>query len=133
MAKRRRQAAAVPAALDVHEPAAVERVRARMAKLIASVHAAIADANRATLGDVIDAARWARFDVDSALALKGHVADLPDAHWTALRYTHREAALATLTAFLETPRAVSLVSMRNLRARLDGLITVARGLANELG
>ncbi len=115
------------------EPAAVERVRGRIDKLGDVVRATLADPSAANVDAVIDRARWARLDVDSALALKGHVADLRDGHWSALRYTDRRAAIETLTAFLETKgRAPDLTAMRNLRARLEGLLAVARGLASDL-
>ncbi len=116
------------------DPAAVERVRTRLDKLNELIRVAIADPTAHNIAAVVDTARWARLDVDSALALKGHVADLRDAHWTTLQYSGREGALATFATFIEAPvGSLNLVAMRNLRARLEGLITIARGLAHDVG
>jgi len=110
------------------DPEPVARVRARIAKLNETLDAAIAAPTRDAVAAVIDAARWARLDVDTALALKGHVADLRDARWTSLRFSTAPAALATFAAFVDAPTQVlNLVEMRNLRARLEGLLAVARG------
>lgn len=98
-----------------------------------AIRATLADVTTVNVDAVIDAVRWARLDVDSALALKGHVADLRDGHWSTLRYTDRPVAAATFAAFLEAAIPTwDLKALRNLRARLDGMLAVARGLAAEL-
>jgi hypothetical protein len=112
------------------DPAAVARVLVRLGALNAALRTAIHDPSPGNAAVVVDAARWARLEVDSALALKGHVAGLRDQSWCTLKFTTRSAALATFTAFVDGHRdALDLVEMRNLRARLEGLLTIARGLA----
>lgn len=106
----------------------VERVRTRLNRLIETVRTAIAAPSTATLAAVIDDARWTRLDVDTSLALKGHVADLRDAAWRDRSFTTESGALATLEEFAAAPSGkLSLIEMRNLRARLDGLLAVVRG------
>jgi hypothetical protein len=110
------------------EPDLVARVSTRLAKLNSAIRSALDAADREAVASVIDRARWARFDVDSALAFKRQVSPLRDAHWSKLRFTNASDALKTLHAFLEaSPGSLGLVEMRNLRARLDGLLNVARG------
>lgn len=106
----------------------IERVRARVAKLHESIGAAVEAPTLDTLAAVVDDARWTRLDVDTALALKGHVADLRDAHWTTLQFTTPADALATFESFASAPTSnYALIEMRNLRARVEGLLKVARG------
>lgn len=114
------------------DPAKIARVHERLARLNKAIARAIANPSSEHIADVIDAARWARLDVDTVLALKGHVPDLRDGHWATLGYTDRRTALATLAAFAEAQTGSDIVAMRNLRARLDGLLAVARGLAAAL-
>ena len=112
----------------------VSRMRMRLACLSEQIHAAITRPNAETLSAVIDAARWARFDVDDALAFKGHVADLRDAHWRELRFETPMSARAVFEAFTAAHvRTLGLVETRNLRALLDGLLNVARGWLAALG
>ena len=115
----------------------VERVRARLVRLFEALHRALDDpgpahdpaTRRACVDAVIDAARWARLDVDGALAFKGHVAELRDADWLRLSPASHDEALAIFRRFLAS-RTTSwdLVAMRNLRARLEGLLVSARAL-----
>jgi curved DNA-binding protein CbpA len=106
----------------------VTRVRERMQKLDRALEIALGEPNEHNVEAVVDAARWARLEVDSALAFKGHVADLRDEAWKRLTYTDRKSALEVFTRFrLMTEATWDLVALRNLRARLDGLLAVARG------
>lgn len=115
------------------EPEALVRVRARLATLMSALRAALARPDRERLGELVDRARWARFDVDVALSLKGHVTDLRDEPWRTLRFSEPREARQTLEAFLEAPvYRLPLVEMRNLRARLDGLIVVTNGWIEAL-
>ncbi|GAC1577450.1 MAG: hypothetical protein NVS3B20_25550 [Polyangiales bacterium] len=111
----------------------VDRVHARLGRLIATIRAGMAAPSRKTLAAIIDDARWTRLDVDNSLALKGHVADLRDAHWSGLLFTSPLQALEVLEAFVRAPtEGLDLVEMRNLRARLDGVLSVARGYGAAL-
>jgi hypothetical protein len=111
------------------DPVDVARVRGRLDHLERALRDAMDDPSRAHLDAVIDAARWTRFDVDGALAFKGHVPDLRDASWRALSPpANVDAACITFERFVSArPTSWDLVAMRNLRARLDGLIATARG------
>lgn len=65
--------------------------------------------------------------------MKGHVPNLRDARWEQLRFTNAGEALATLAAFVDAPsKGFGLVEMRNLRARVDGLLKVSRGYQQAL-
>ena len=108
----------------------VDRVRVRMIRLEEALRAALKETTRASVDDVIDAARWTRLEVDAALALKGHVADLGDAAWSRMAPRDRVEALGIFARFLQQrPETWDLVGVRNLRARLDGLLTATRVLA----
>jgi hypothetical protein len=114
------------------EPESVAQVQRRFEVVDAAIRAALAEPTRANLDAVIDAARWARFDVDAALAMKGHVPDLRDEHWATMKFTTPAMALSMLENFVATPlERLDLVAMRNLRARLTGVLAMARGLAES--
>ncbi|MGZ3449447.1 MAG: J domain-containing protein [Polyangiales bacterium] len=114
------------------EPEAVARVRRRLEILEAAIRSACSDPSPSKIAEVIDAVRWARLDVDTALAMKGHVADLFDEHWARMTFTTRAKAFWVLRQFIGAPIArLDLVGMRNLRARLTGVLAIARGLAES--
>jgi hypothetical protein len=111
------------------DPEAVARVRTRIEALDAAIRALLSDPNGVDGAAVTDAARWARLDVDTALAMKGHVPDLRDDAWAHMKFTSREHARATLRQFVTEPiTRLDLVGMRNLRARLTGVLAMSRGL-----
>jgi hypothetical protein len=110
------------------DSAAIGRVRKRLDTLDAAIRSALEAPSPQRFATVVDVARWARLDVDTALAMKGHVPNLRDERWARMTYTTRQSALDTLQEFLSQPIArLDLVGMRNLRARLSGVIAVARG------
>lgn len=105
-------------------------MRKRLETLDVAIRALLADATAANAAAVTDVARWARLDVDTTLAMKGHVPDLPDEAWAHMKFTGRDHAIETLRQFSSEPiTRLDLVGMRNLRARLTGVLAMARGLS----
>jgi curved DNA-binding protein CbpA len=81
---------------------------------------------------VLDEARWSRLYVDLALAFQRQVYPLRDDAWCTARYTGEREAWKLLASFRETvvrleAMQLDVVELRNLRARLDGLIAVLEG------
>jgi hypothetical protein len=88
------------------------------------------------LETLLDAARWTRLHVDFALAFQRQVHPLTDAAWSARRFTTERAAMATIVEFRDRlvpapASAMDLAGLRNLRARLDGLMAVVDGWAKR--
>ena len=115
----------VPMDLDAER---VARVRARIEKVNEAIRAALQKPSREAVAAIVDQARWAKLETDTALAFKRQAGTLRDAHWADLKFTSQDAAQKTLEEFASAPtKNANLVDMRNLRARIDGLLNVARG------
>ena len=108
-----------------------------MLRLLAAVDLAVLRSTRQSIDDVVDVARWSRLETDLALGLKGHVDPLRDAEWSSLQYQGPADAARVMIKFRAhaaklDQASLDLVELRNLRARLDGLIAVLSGLLREL-
>jgi hypothetical protein len=119
------------------EPETRANVHRSILRLLAAIDLAVLSATRQSIDEVVDVARWCRLETDLALGLKGHVDPLRDAGWSSLQYQGPAEAARVIVHFrkiaarLDQAR-LDLVELRNLRARLDGLITVLSGLLHEI-
>ncbi len=93
----------------------------------------VAQMDAALLEQLLDAARWTRTHVDLELALQREVGDIRDQSWRELQFTNETAARSALRDFSAAIRPLPdaglklQVELRNLRARLDGLIQLSSG------
>jgi curved DNA-binding protein CbpA len=120
-------------------PTPLDDVEARLQRLVAAIDRACESptVTRQKLDAVLDAARWSRLHVDLALAFKPQVHPLRDRAWSMARYTAERDARELVAAFRETVLRLDVsridhVELRNLRARLDGLLAVAEGWRRAL-
>ena len=119
------------------EPETKANVHRSLLRLLAAIDLAVLRATRPSIEDVVDVARWSRLETDLALGLKGHVDPLRDAAWSSLQYQGPAEAARVMVKFRKLAgeldqASLDLVELRNLRARLDGLIAVLSGLVREL-
>jgi hypothetical protein len=79
---------------------------------------------------IVDHARWVRLYVDLELAFKPY-RDVQDAAWSTRRFSTEDQARQFLSEFRATIQDVSAVTaglteLRNLRARVEGVLNVGQ-------
>jgi hypothetical protein len=119
------------------EPEARASVHRSLLRLLAAIDSAVRSSTSASITEVVDRARWCKLETDLALGLKGHVDPLRDAEWSSFLYQGPADAARIIVRFRRLAEELSqarldLVELRNLRARLEGLIAVLAGLLDEL-
>jgi curved DNA-binding protein CbpA len=119
------------------DPESRANVHRSLLRLVAAIDLATMHSTAESVAAVIDLGRWCKFETDLALALKGHVDPLRDAGWSSSVYEGPAAAARLIVKFRKLaaeldPAGLDLVELRNLRARLEGLIAVLSGFVAEM-
>jgi len=111
---------------------AIAEVHVRLGKLLGSIDELLGTpkADIRMLERLIDLARWAKLYIDLELAFKPY-RDVRDAEWATRRFSTETAARQMFEEFRSTLSDVAAetaghVQLRNLRARVEGVLNVAQ-------
>jgi hypothetical protein len=111
---------------------AIAEVHVRLGKLLASIDELLGTpkADIRLLERLIDHARWAKLYIDLELAFKPY-RDVRDAEWATRRFSSEAPARQMFEEFRSSLSDVSAetdghVALRNLRARVEGVLNVAQ-------
>src|SRR5512140_309607 len=111
---------------------AIAELHVRICKLLAAIDDVL-DSSTSDIREIerlVDLARWTKLYIDLELAYQPYW-DVQDAEWSTRRFSTEEAARQLLVEFRSTLRDVAAatvghVKLRNLRARVDGVLNVSQ-------
>jgi hypothetical protein len=111
---------------------AIAEVHVRIGKLLAVIDEIreTSSSNIRTIERLVDLARWTKLYIDLELAYQPYW-DVEDAPWRTRQFSTEDAARKLLVEFRSTLRDVAAttaghVKLRNLRARVDGVLNVSQ-------
>jgi hypothetical protein len=111
---------------------AIAEVHVRLGKLLAVIDEILdsSSADIRVLERLVDSARWAKVYIDFELAFQKYQ-EVADAAWATRRFLTEVTARQTLAEFRSTLSDVAattagVVPLRNLRARVEGVLNVAQ-------
>ncbi|WP_224366680.1 hypothetical protein [Hyalangium versicolor] len=111
---------------------AIAELHVRIGKLLADVDEVLktSGGDARLIEQLADHARWAKLYIDLELAYQPYW-DVRDADWATRRFETEDQARQLLVEFRSTMRDVSAVTaghvqLRNLRARVEGVLNVSQ-------
>ena len=111
---------------------AIAELHVRLGKLLAVVDEILetSSTDLRLIERLVDLARWSKLYIDLELAYQPYW-DVQDAAWSTFRFSTEEQARKLLAEFRSTLRDVAAataghVALRNLRARVDGVLNVSQ-------
>jgi hypothetical protein len=111
---------------------AIAEVHVRIGKLLAAIDEVLetSSSDVRLIERLVDLSRWAKLYIDFELAYQPY-RDVRDADWSTRRFSTEDEARKLLVEFRSTLRDVAAattghVELRNLRARVDGVLNVSQ-------
>lgn len=111
---------------------AIAELHVRIGKLLAAIEEVLdsSPANIREIERLVDLTRWTKLYIDLELAFQPYW-DVRDAAWASFHFSTEEVARQLLVEFRSTLRDVAgetagHVQLRNLRARVEGVLNVSQ-------
>lgn len=111
---------------------AIAELHVRIGKLLAAIDEVVetSSSDIRSIERLVDLARWTKLYIDLELAYQPYW-DVRDAAWASFHFSTEEVARQLLVEFRSTLRDVAAetaghVKLRNLRARVDGVLNVSQ-------